>query len=427
MKSRVEYWRTTRHLLELDQSGERKFDYKNYKFGEQMTFRQELIDIVENLGGQLFFWMDISRWDLQLGQRWYHYFSQNFQPNKKFYLVLEEDEFSHHSVLDLDDMVHFFNKRGVPKNKIIFMSSSHNINDLIKRLNNYLKEKNIVIKYGDARFTNDERIQGYLERPIVNHDIQSFGFNSFIYNVKITDTYRNFYKTNKTPTKLFTCPMGLEKRSRVNLLKILHERKFINNIEKIHPSDKGLVSLNSIDRSFPNDVDLYDNQFYDDMNNDPALPWVSISDSIHDGWLYLNVECEIDDYKIWGDDKVEDDLFHWLERNCSRFVEKPACPMLFKKPWFNLGPVNGMKILEDYGFKSYGDVIDESYDSEEDYNKRIHMVLDEVERLESIGMEKVVTQLKPILDHNYNQVINMNTNRNKYIKKYVEEKINNYL
>jgi len=55
------------------------------------------------------------------------------------------------------------------------------------------------------------------------------------------------------------------------------------------------------------------------------------------------------------------------------------------------------------------------------------MVLDEVERLESIGMEKVVTQLKPILDHNYNQVINMNTNRNKYIKKYVEEKINNYL
>jgi hypothetical protein len=140
---------------------------------------------------------------------------------------------------------------------------------------------------------------------------------------------------------------------------------------------------------------------------------------IKDSFIYLNVECEIDDFNIW-DNNSEGDLFHWLEKNCSRFVEKIMIPILFKKPFLNLGPLNGLEILKSYGFKTFDSIIDESYDKEVDLDKRMDMVLNEIERLSSVNLNEI----KPILDYNYNLLLDMNTNKKKYVEQYFTENIN---
>jgi hypothetical protein len=95
-------------------------------------------------------------------------------------------------------------------------------------------------------------------------------------------------------------------------------------------------------------------------------------------------------------------------------------PILFKKPFLNLGPLNGLEILKSYGFKTFDSIIDESYDKEVDLDKRMDMVLDELERLSKIDLN----ELTPILDYNYNLLLDMNKNRKKYLEQYFTENIN---
>ena len=399
------------------------------KYGDNLTYRDELLEIVEELGGQLLFFMRIDRWDLPLKNRWLDYFKYAYKPNKKFYIIFEEEEFSTHTVLDLDKVVDFFKERGVSKDKLVWVTASHNLNDLLKRFNSYIEMKSIPLHYGDSRFSKNNTVKSIVKDKVVNYDVNAFGFNSTFYNNTEHITDNNFlsdFKTEDTPNKLFSCPMGIAKISRVTLLKKMHDRKFIKDLDKIHDDDLGWVSLNSEKRFFENDIFLYKNDEwdYDKYGMQKVLSLFHLMRNvIKDSFVYVNVECEIEDYKIW-EDNTEGNLFHWLEKNCSRFVEKIFTPILFKKPFLLLGPINGLEILKSYGFKTFSEYIDESYDTQVDSDKRMDMVLDELERLSNLDMIELTKKLKPILDYNYNLLIDMNKNRADYLKKYFTEKIN---
>jgi len=398
------------------------------KYGDNLTYRDELLEIVEELGGQLLFFMRIDRWDLPLKNRWLDYFKYAYKPNKKFYIIFEEEEFSTHTVLDLDKVVDFFKERGVSKDKLVWVTASHNLNDLLKRFNSYIEMKSIPLHYGDSRFSKNNTVKSIVKDKVVNYDVNAFGFNSTFYNNTEHITDNNFlsdFKTEDTPNKLFSCPMGIAKISRVTLLKKMYDRKFIKDLDKIHDDDLGWVSLNSEKRFFENDIFLYKNDEwdYDKYGMQKVLSLFHLMRNvIKDSFVYVNVECEIEDYKIW-EDNAEGNLFHWLEKNCSRFVEKIFTPILFKKPFLLLGPINGLEILKSYGFKTFSEYIDESYDTQVDSDKRMDMVLDELERLSNTDMIELTKNIKPILDYNYNLLLDMNKNKKDYLKKYFTEKI----
>ena len=409
------------------------------KYGNNLTFKKELLDIIEELEGQLLFFMHISRWELPLKNRWLDYFEYEFKPDKKFYIIFEEEEFSTHTVLDLDRVVDFFKDRGVNKDKLIWVTASHNFNDVLKRFNKYIEIKSIPLHYGDSRGRRDNRfmeevtVKSIVKDKVINYDVKSFGFNSSFYNLNyITDeNFLSEIKTENSPSKLFCCPMGLKKISRVNLLQKLYDRKFITDLDKIDDDDLGWVSLNSEKRIFKDDIFLYfkgyievggifdDTRFFEaGVNEEQAQAFYAMKDIIKDSFIYLSVESEMDDFSIW-EDNSEGNLFHWMEKNCSRFTEKILIPILFKKPFLNLGPLHGLKILKSYGFKTFDSIIDESYDTEVDLDKRMDMVLDELERLSTIDLN----ELTPILDYNYNLLLDMNKNRKKYLEQYFTENI----
>ena len=390
------------------------------KYGNNLIFKKELLDVVEDLEGQILFFMHISRWGLPLQNRWLDYFEYEFKPDKKFYIIFEEEEFSTHTVLDLDKVVDFFKEKGVDKDKLIWVTASHNFNDLLKRFNKYIEIKSIPLHWGDSRFMKQGNIiKSIVKDKVINYDVKSFGFNSSFYQLTNTKILSEI-ETKKTPSKLFCCPMGLKKISRLNLLQKLYDRKFIKDLDKIDDDDLGWVSLNSEERYFKDDVNIYNEQFYKTLIPENLLNTVStMKHIIKDSFIYLSVECEMDDFSIW-EDNSEGNLFHWLEKNCSRFVEKIMIPILFKKPFLNLGPLNGLQILKSYGFKTFDTIIDESYDIEVDLDKRMDMVLDELERLSKIDLN----ELTPILDYNYNLLLDMNKNKKKYLEQYFTENIN---
>ena len=393
------------------------------KYGNNLTYKKELLDVVEELSGQLLFFMHIDRWDLPLKNRWLDYFEYEFKPNKKFYIIFEEEEFSTHTVLDLDKVVDFFKERGVDKDKLIWVTGSHNFNEVLKRFNKYIEIKSIPLHWGDSRFMKEDTVKSIVKDKVINYDVKSFGFNSSFYNLRYNPdvNFLSDIETVKTPSKLFCCPMGLKKISRARLLQKLYDRRFIKNLDKVDDDDLGWVSLNSEKRIFKDDIYLYD-KTYDTIGTLETWLYMTcnkLNSIIQDSFIYLSVESEMDDFNIW-EDNSEGNLFHWLERNCSRFVEKIMIPILFKKPFLNLGPLNGLEILKTYGFKTFDSIIDESYDTEVDLDKRMDMVLDELERLSTIDLN----ELTPILDYNYNLLLDMNKNKKKYLKKYFTENIN---
>jgi len=63
--------------------------------------------------------------------------------------------------------------------------------------------------------------------------------------------------------------------------------------------------------------------------------------------------------------------------------EKILKPCAFKHPFICWGPPNYLKKLRSWGFETFDNCIDESYDLEQDHKKRLAMIINEVARLNS--------------------------------------------
>ena len=63
-----------------------------------------------------------------------------------------------------------------------------------------------------------------------------------------------------------------------------------------------------------------------------------------------------------------------------------------------------MKTLQSFGFKTFNDVLDESYDSIEDNITRWRLAFEQVIWLSNQDPKKILTQVKPILDHNHTRL-----------------------
>ena len=414
---------------------------------------RDLSQIIEELGGQLLFWVNIENWDKPLNERWLNYFQNQYQQDKKFYVLFEPDELSTHTLLDIDLVVNFFNERGVQKDKLIWMLAGHNFDNVVKRYNKYIKlTPNLPLHYGDSRFSGYTQVQEHLNDCIINDEIQSFGLDIFLFFMKgiLDNKFLSSIETVEVPNKLFCCPMGIKKESRFKLLLEFKKRKFISNLEKIKNDDLGWVSLNYFGRIFENDIEIEKGKdennthgnmvvdyFGEKINVSTGYLWDKsyirsylMKETIKESFFIVNVESEMADYSSWTEDDSEDNhLWAWMQKNGDRFTEKIVIPYLFRKPFFNMGPVNGLEKLKSYGFKSFSDWINEEYDKQTDLNKRIEMVLDELERLSKFTrgeLIEITKEMESVVNHNYELLLDMTNNHQKHLKDYVTKNIRGF-
>ena len=82
-------------------------------------------------------------------------------------------------------------------------------------------------------------------------------------------------------------------------------------------------------------------------------------------------------------------------------------------PFIWVGPTGGLQHLKDMGFKSFWPFIDESYDMEEDCEKRMLMIVEEVKRLCSMPKEEIHNwyyNMQDILIHNWKRIVENDIN-----------------
>jgi hypothetical protein len=98
----------------------------------------------------------------------------------------------------------------------------------------------------------------------------------------------------------------------------------------------------------------------------------------------------------------------WIQGKCFFPTEKTVRPMLMKKPMVLMGSQDSLEYLRQMGFKTFNNFWDEDYDGFADQN-RYHKILDLIDYIAELSiaeLEHMYRRMQPILDHNYNLLMN---------------------
>jgi hypothetical protein len=94
------------------------------------------------------------------------------------------------------------------------------------------------------------------------------------------------------------------------------------------------------------------------------------------------------------------------ENNFSFFTEKIIKPILGRRIFLACSGRYFLKNLRSLGFQTFDSVIDESYDNEWNLEKRVEMLLQQVEYLYTVDQSEIYQQVHTVLEHNFNLIMN---------------------
>lgn len=84
-------------------------------------------------------------------------------------------------------------------------------------------------------------------------------------------------------------------------------------------------------------------------------------------------------------------------------TEKVFKPMVMSQPFILFGPPRSLEYLRNYGFQTFGDFWDESYDLENDSDQRMSKLLDLIDNIASLSVQEfhnLYQRLLPVIKHN---------------------------
>lgn len=112
--------------------------------------------------------------------------------------------------------------------------------------------------------------------------------------------------------------------------------------------------------------------------------------------------------------KLFQDIFLWVagETYCPNgypyFTEKTVKAILYERPFVSYGNPGTLAYLRDYGFKTFHEYWDESYDNEKDDDKKIEMIAEIIRNICKKNLKEInqlYDNMKPLLEYNKNLLV----------------------
>ena len=108
------------------------------------------------------------------------------------------------------------------------------------------------------------------------------------------------------------------------------------------------------------------------------------------------------------------------------FTEKIFKPMAYAHPFMIFCSANSLQLLKSLGFETFGDILDESYDTIENPQMRLETIFREMLRISNLDnkeLQNMYSKVVPTLKHNYNVFWNELPNKYKKDIQLVKEEI----
>lgn len=284
---------------------------------------------------------------------------------------------------------YFGNYHNIPMGKLIYITGCMNAEELY---NSWCNRNGIP--------DNPKYRMSMIPFPISQHAI------SLHLNEKETEPE---YDETYLPEKLFLCWNRRFRPHRTNLALALDKAGLV---------DRSYYSMCATDPEmnsyhFKNTIDLYSNPLLG-IKPDDAVKFISK--------LPLVIDGETDIGKMCGDfDRAAKDFYKnslvsiITETNYElselTATEKTWKPAKEKHPFIMVGTPGSLRTLHEFGFKTFDDFWDESYDDEEDPRMRLYKIVQVCKEIGSWTPEQILDfkrKVKPIVEHNF-QMLKKNT------------------
>lgn len=254
---------------------------------------------------------------------------------------------------------------------------------------------------------------GYLvtserESDMVDQICDTFGWQSlyyFFHGWAALDWYRGYDRTflikpwrQRQITKTFLAPNRIVAGQRQHRLQILYwifKLGMSNNhisCPAVCPAEKIAIqdAVNPLTSQYPDIASVFANQplpinFAGETDHPMHSCWLSLFDEASESLLYLVTET------------VATGRRHHL-------TEKTFKPIAMGMPFIIVGTQGSLRYLRSYGFKTFGDLWDESYDDEPDDSRRIEKIAHTLKLLDDLGEHRqaMFESAWPIIQHNWN-------------------------
>jgi len=289
----------------------------------------------------------------------------------------------------------------VPAHKVVLMTGAFNIMEEVDRVSSVYKlpqlkvELELPFEHSASRFYHDE----IFERP---DDIDNPSFNTWLPPKTLHDgPYKKKY-------------LNFNRRWRLHRPTMVALLKNAGILEQGHvslaPSDddytweKAIPYMLEMHQEFPKVVDIINNMKTDLINQEPL--YLDTQDLVTNrakvtqdhNWLYEETYFSLISETCYYNS-------HWGYESAQFLSEKVWKSILFKHPFIVISTPGILRCLKHIGYKTFEDIIDESYDKIVDDGDRLLAIVKETERLCNLSdadLKKFLTRAREICDYNFN-------------------------
>jgi len=270
----------------------------------------------------------------------------------------------------------------IPMGKIIYLTGCMNTTDIY----NKFCEKNKILNNSKDRMK-------LFSFPVSQHGIATNLFNQ---------PYEAVYDVDLVPEKLFLC---WNRRFRS------HRTSLALSLDKNGLVDRSYYSMGAVDPesttvNFESTVDLY-NGNKDEITSVDVRNFINKLPLVIDGENDIHQMCQ--DFDASARNFYTNSLVSIVtETNFATealtLTEKSFKPSKEKHPFIIVGVNGALKSMREFGFQTFSEFWDESYDEEENQMMRLHKIIEVCKEIGNWDKEKILDfkkKVKPILEHNY--------------------------
>lgn len=232
--------------------------------------------------------------------------------------------------------------------------------------------------------------------------------NIFIFPLFLIEASYNYnYKETgiKTKLKLFDALLGINKPHRTKIFKKLYTTNLL---------DESYVSLINLDYNHNRSTVYYSPDLYN-LEQTEAIRAKELNSGVFNSYEYTLSHPRISSIQYPVSRQIPANVYQnsyysiVAETNWNSYIfftEKTVKPLLAKRLFVMFSARHHLKKLQEYGFKTFSSIIDESYDDEFNDALRFELALQQIINLSKMDPLVVQEKIKDILDHNYDVITN---------------------
>lgn len=304
------------------------------------------------------------------------------------FILIEDSAEAHVTKNQLKTMHDYFQQHNIPMNKVIYVNGCSNAVELYEK---FCKENGFTRSDQKMNMVSFPISADSLSQYFDHHNPQVPEYDVERIPEKLFLSWNRRFKNHRTAIALGLDKFGLVDRSYMSMGLLHPENSFVE-----FPK-----TLNEFNYYFVLDLSITDD---DIINFRKKLPLV--------------LDGETDIVKMCQD--FEDKNRHYYQNSLVSIItetnfddvevtltEKSFKPSKEKHPFIIVGATGTLKAIRAMGYKTFNDFWDESYDLIEDPRQRITKIIQVCREIASWDNNKIIDfrrKVKPILDHNYEQL-----------------------